>query len=69
MSGSIHITIKNFKGLTKEQIKEQANDPDSDLKKWAKKSELKKTAKKKERADRLTYRFQISNQHIGIVAH
>ena len=35
MSKSIHITIKDFKGLTKEEIDKQASDPNSDLNKWS----------------------------------
>lgn len=46
MSRSIHITRKNFKGLTKSEIDEQANDPDSELRQWGKKSNLKETIKK-----------------------
>lgn len=46
MSRSIHITRKNFKGLTKSEIDEQANDPNSELRKWGKKSNLKETIKK-----------------------
>jgi hypothetical protein len=45
MSRSVHITKKNFKGLTKSEIKEQAIDPTSELKQWAKKSTIKKTVK------------------------
>jgi hypothetical protein len=33
MSKSIHITIKNFRGLTKEEINEQVSDPKSEIKK------------------------------------
>ena len=45
MSKSIHITIKNFRGLTKEEINEQASDPNSELKKWSEKSGIKKKVK------------------------
>lgn len=41
MSKSIHITIKNFRGLTKSQLDEQFVDPNSDLKQWSKKSAIK----------------------------
>ena len=47
MSRSIHVTKKNFKGLTKTEIKDQANDPNSDLTKWSKKFSIKKEVKKK----------------------
>lgn len=49
MSKSIHVTIKNFRGLTKSQIDEQSNDPNSDLKKWGKKSAIKKETISKRR--------------------
>jgi len=42
MSRSIHITIKNFRGLTKQQLDEQYKDENSDLNLWAKKRGLKK---------------------------
>lgn len=42
MSKSIHITKKNFKGLTKTELDEQAEDPNSDLRQWSRKSLLKK---------------------------
>jgi hypothetical protein len=45
MSRSIHITRKNFKGLTKSELDEQANDPTSELKQWSEKSTIKKTVK------------------------
>lgn len=45
MSRSIHVTKKNFKELTKGEINEQAADPDSDLKKWKKKSTIKNDVK------------------------
>jgi TfoX/Sxy family transcriptional regulator of competence genes len=46
MSRSIHITKKNFKGLTKKELDEQAEDPNSELREWVRKSELKKEVKK-----------------------
>ena len=45
MSKSIHITIRDFKGLTKEEIDKQASEPNSDLNKWAEKSRIKKEIK------------------------
>ena len=45
MSKSIHITIKDFKGLTKEEIDKQAADPNSDLNKWSEKKKIKKEVK------------------------
>ena len=45
MSKSIHLTIKDFKGLTKEEIDEQAFEPNSDLNKWSEKSKIKKKIK------------------------
>ncbi|MGH1384164.1 hypothetical protein [Kordia sp.] len=49
MSKSIHITKKNFKGLTKAELDEQAQDPNSELNQWAKKSSLKKEVKQDRR--------------------
>jgi hypothetical protein len=46
MSRSIHITRKNFKGLSKKAIDEQANDPHSELSQWATKLGVKKSVKK-----------------------
>jgi TfoX/Sxy family transcriptional regulator of competence genes len=46
MSKSIHITKKNFKGLTKAELDEQAQDPNSELTEWARKSAIKKEIKK-----------------------
>ena len=47
MSKSIHITKKNFKGLTKSELDEQSEDPNSELRQWARKSLLKKEVVKK----------------------
>ena len=52
MSKSIHVTIKNFKGLTKTQLEEQFVDPDSDLAQWSKKSSIKKEIKKNRKANK-----------------
>ena len=52
MSRSIHITKKNFKGLTKKELDEQAEDPNSELREWARKSELKKEVKKKRKNEK-----------------
>jgi len=46
MSRSIHVTKKNFKGLSKKQLDEQAIDPTSELRQWGKKSLLKEEVKK-----------------------
>ena len=46
MSRSIHTTRKDIKGLTRKEIAEQVKDPDSDLRKLAKKSLLKENVKK-----------------------
>lgn len=42
MSRSIHTTYKDLKGLTKKEVEEQYNDPNSDLAELAKKSSIKK---------------------------
>lgn len=47
MSRSIHTTYKAVKGLTKKEITEQFNDPNSDLAELAKKSSIKKDTIKK----------------------
>jgi hypothetical protein len=52
MSRSIHITKKNFKGLTKKELDEQANDPNSELKQWGRKSLLKKDVKKNRKQEK-----------------
>ncbi|WP_162628177.1 hypothetical protein [Arcticibacterium luteifluviistationis] len=46
MSKSIHITKKNFKGLTKAELDQQAQDPNSELREWALKRAKKKEVKK-----------------------
>ncbi len=46
MSNSIHITKRNFKGLTKKELDEQAVDPNSELRQWGRKSLLKEEVKK-----------------------
>ena len=51
MSKSIHITKKNFSGLTKSELDEQAADPNSELREWAKKSLIKEDVKR-ERKDK-----------------
>ncbi|MFN8153821.1 MAG: hypothetical protein U0Y08_05980 [Bacteroidia bacterium] len=47
MSRSIHTTQKDLKGLTKKELDQQFNDPDSDLAQLVKKSKVKKKAKAK----------------------
>ena len=42
MSRSIHTTRKDLKGLTKRELDEQFNDPNSDLASLARKSSIKK---------------------------
>jgi len=46
MSRSIHLTRKSVKGLSKKEVDEQANDPNSDLRQLARKSILKESVKK-----------------------
>lgn len=46
MSRSIHTTNKDLKGVTKSELEEMANDPDSLLSDLAKKKALKKKVKK-----------------------
>ena len=60
MSKSIHITIKDFRGLKKEEIDKQVCEPSSDLNKWSEKSKIEKEIKlerkrkKKENKKRFT---------------
>jgi hypothetical protein len=49
MSGSIHITSRNFKGLTKTEIDEQFIDSTSELSQWSEKLQIKKTTVKDRR--------------------
>lgn len=46
MSRSIHTTFKDVRGLTKKELIEQFNDPNSDLAVLAKKSSIKKEVTK-----------------------
>lgn len=43
MSRSIHVTYKNIKQLSKKDLKEEAKDPDSLFRQWAKKLSIKDT--------------------------
>ena len=49
MSKSIHITIKNFRGLTKNELNEQVLDPNSEMAEWSKKRSIKSEIKKRRR--------------------
>ena len=53
MSRSIHVTIKNFKGLTKKELDEQAILPDSDLNQWAEKKHIKKDVEESRKQKRV----------------
>ncbi len=52
MSRSIHTTFKDVQGLTRKELNEQFNDPDSDLAELAKKMGLKKQVKKSRKQDK-----------------
>ncbi|WP_296623110.1 hypothetical protein [Marivirga sp.] len=52
MSRSIHKTFKDVKGLTKKELIEQLNDPNSDLALLAKKSSIKKEVLKQRKKKR-----------------
>lgn len=52
MSRSIHKTFKDVRGLTKNELNEQYNDPDSDLALLASKIGIKKQVKKKRKQDK-----------------
>ncbi len=45
ISKSIHITIKDFKDLSNEEIDKQAQDPNSELREQGRKGTLKKDVK------------------------
>jgi len=45
MSDSIHITSKNFRNLTKKEIDDQYDDPNSELSEWARKKGIKRNVK------------------------
>jgi hypothetical protein len=53
MSKNIHITIKDFKGLSKTEIDKQASDPNSDLNKWNEKSKIKREVKLERKKKRI----------------
>lgn len=53
MSRSIHVTKKNFIGLTKPEIDEQAGESDSDLNQWNEKSRIKKEIKANRKKQKL----------------
>jgi hypothetical protein len=46
MSGSIHITYKDIKHLSKKEIDEEAKDPDSIFRQWSKKLAIKDSVPK-----------------------
>lgn len=54
MSRSIHITTRNIKGLTKNEQDEQLNDPNSELRQWARKSLLRDNVKKTRKQNKRT---------------
>jgi len=43
MARSYHVTAKDFRRLTKNEIDEMSQDPNSKLNEWAKKKTVKKT--------------------------
>ena len=65
MSRSIHVTIKNFRGLNRKQFDEQLNDSDSELHQWATKKGIKEDVRelrndKSEKHPDLTNQFTAS---------
>ena len=54
MSRSIHITSKNFRGLTKSEIDEQYIDPTSELSQWSDKLHIKKSTVKDRKQQKIT---------------
>jgi hypothetical protein len=53
MSKSIHITSKNFNGLTKNELNEQSIDPASEINLWALKLRIKNETKKERKQNKL----------------
>jgi hypothetical protein len=53
MSRSIHITIKNFQGLTKKELDEQVIDVNSDLSHWADKRIIKRKTKENRKLQKI----------------
>ena len=58
MSRSIHITLKNFRGLTSREIDEQYVDPTSELNQWAYKLHIKKTRVKARKESKMQKKEQ-----------
>lgn len=52
MSRSIHTTYKDLKGVTKSELDEMSNEPDSILNELADKRTLKKKAKKERKLEK-----------------
>ena len=52
MSDSYHVTIKNFRGLSKNELFEQSDDPNSELAQWAKKRKIKRETKKARKSEK-----------------
>jgi hypothetical protein len=61
MSKSIHTTHKDVKGLTKKEIEEQYNDPESDLAKLGNKSFVKSEMKKLRKNEKITEELKKKN--------
>lgn len=53
MSKSYHVTRKDLKGKTKQELDAMANDPDSILHKWAEKRGVKRAVRRQRRDERL----------------
>ena len=61
MSKSIHTTYKDVKGLTKKEIEDQYNDPESDLAKLGHKSLVKSEMKKSRKNEKITEELKKKN--------
>ncbi len=61
MSKSIHTTYKDVKGLTKKELEEQFNDPESDLTKLGHKSFVKSEMKKSRKNEKITEELKKKN--------
>ena len=61
MSKSIHTTYKVVRGLTKKELEEQVNDPESDLAKLGNKSLLKNEVKMTRKNEKITEELDKKN--------
>jgi hypothetical protein len=61
MSKSIHTTYKDVKGLTKKELEEQFNDPESDLTKLGQKASIKNEVKATRKNEKIKVELKKKN--------